>query len=91
MIPLKVVAPEILAVPPTSNEVLVAPPGLMPSLVSPVSSKLVETETPPDKVTKPSAVIAPIPVKAPVEEISQSEVLISPVSPESPKMNLPAV
>ena len=35
--------------------------------------------------------IAPIPVKAPVVEMSQSEVLISPVSPLSPKMNLPAV
>ena len=42
-------------------------------------------------VYTPSFVIPDIPVKAPVEEISQSDVLISPVSPLSPKMNLPAV
>ena len=42
-------------------------------------------------VYTPSFVIPEIPVKAPVLEMSQSEVLISPVSPLSPRMNRPAV
>jgi len=40
----KVTAPEMEAVPPTSRDVSVAPPALIPSLVLPVSSKLPETE-----------------------------------------------
>ena len=42
-------------------------------------------------VSMPSAVIKPMPVKAPVLDISQSLVLISPVSPLSPRTNLPAI
>src|SRR3989338_1611058 len=42
----RVVAPEMEAVQPTSREESVDPPALMPSLVSPVNSKLLETETP---------------------------------------------
>ena len=42
-----------------------------------------------DKVNSPSAVIAPIPVRSPVVEISQSEVLILPKSPLSPKVKVP--
>ena len=42
-------------------------------------------------VSTPSDVIKPMPVRAPVLDMSQSEVLISPVSPLSPKMNLPPV
>src|SRR3989344_2060810 len=81
--------PDILAVPPTSSVVLVSPPALIPKRLLPVTSKLVETETPPEKVAKPSVVIAPIPVKSPVAEISQSDVLIEPTSPLSPKIKIP--
>ena len=42
--PLRVVVPEIEAVPPTSRLVLVASPELIPNLVLPVNSKLPERE-----------------------------------------------
>jgi len=48
--PASVSVPEMEAVPPTSRVVLVAPPALIPSLLAPVISKLVDTETPPLKV-----------------------------------------
>src|SRR3989344_7043417 len=88
--PFKVVAPDMLAVPPTSNLVLVAPHALMPRLPV-VISKPVDEEAPPETVMRPSAVRVPMPERLPVAEMSQSLVLISPVSPLSPKMNLPAV
>src|SRR3989338_6876342 len=56
-----------------------------------VISKPVEEEAPPEMVIRPSVVRVPIPERLPVAEISQSEVLISPVSPLSPKMKRPAV
>ena len=56
----KVTLPEILAVPPTSNEVSVLFPALMPKRVLPVNSKLVDTETPPEKVESPVMVKVPV-------------------------------
>ena len=56
----KVVAPDIEAVPPTSRDVSVLLPALMPSLELLVISKLVETETPPLKVARPVVVAVPV-------------------------------
>src|SRR3990167_2211104 len=61
----RVVAPEMEAVPPTSREESVDPPALMPSLVSPVNSKLEETETPLLKVARALKMGAPVNVQAP--------------------------
>src|SRR3989344_8873185 len=88
--PFKVVVPDMLAVPPTSNLVLVAPPALMPKLPV-VISKPVDEDAPPEMVIRPSVVRVPMPERLPPADMSQSLVLISPVSPLSPKMNLPAV
>ena len=43
-----------------------------------------------DSVNSPSAAIVPMPDRSPVVEMSQSEVLIEPKSPLSPKVNDPA-
>ena len=85
-----VVAPDILAVPPTSSLVLVVPPELIPRLPVVISNP-VDEEAPPEIVIKPSAVIVPIPVRLPVADISQSLVSIKPVSPLSPRMKRPDV
>ena len=61
----RVRAPLMDAVPPTSNEVLVSPPALMPSLVLPVSSKLLDTDTPVLKVERALKMGAPVKVQAP--------------------------
>ena len=51
-------APEMEAVPPTSNEASVAFPALMPNLESVVISRLVETDTPALKVLRADQVLA---------------------------------
>ena len=56
----KVVVPDMDAVPPTSRVVLVELPALIPKRLSPVTSKLVETETPPEKEVRPAIVKAPV-------------------------------
>src|SRR3989344_734868 len=52
----RVVAPLMDAVPPTSKVVVVSPPALIPTLLLPVTSKFVDTETPPENVQKPLTV-----------------------------------
>ena len=60
--PVWVKIPEIEAAPPTSNEVLVSPPALMPSLELESISKLEETLTPPEKSVKPVKALVEVPV-----------------------------
>ena len=73
-------APDIEAVPPTSNLVSVAFPELMPRLPVVISNP-VDEEAPPEMVMRPSEVMVPIPDKLPVLVMSQSLLLISRVSP----------
>ena len=59
--PLRVVAPEMEAVPPTSNEVSVALPALIPNLESESISKLDDTDTPAEKSVNPVKALADVP------------------------------
>ena len=65
VVPARVKLPEIEAAPPTSREVLVSPPALIPSLELVVSSKLVVIDAPLVKKTKPSKAVEPFTSRPP--------------------------
>ena len=76
--PPRVMMPEIEAVPPTSKLVSVKFPELIPNLLSPVISKLVEIEAPEPNRTKPSKAAEPF-TSRPPEMIRSSAVEMVPV------------
>ena len=87
MTPLKVVVPEILAVPPTSNRVVVSPPALMPKLPV-VISKPVEEDAPAAKVARPLKVAASVITRAPAELIVISPEVVPRVEPSMVRVSM---
>lgn len=80
--PVWVKTPDMEAAPPTSNDVLVVLPALIPNLVLPVSSKLVETETPALKVDKSET------TNPPAESMVTSPVVVPIVEPSIVRVSM---